>query len=192
MSSCCFFDQAEIQTLKAVQESARQERKLMMLQQKEISKMRRSTHYYRDKIRRYREHSRNTPSPDQNQEQERETTSPVPSDGTGVNQSMDEQSSSIPASDIERDSEIAPSEQLEDSLPSTQKDLSTTTRSPNKTQRSNKSISYTVSKEITLSPSSLPTASEPPSVKNLKKLSSKDMERYAILYFKIKGLSIGG
>lgn len=68
----------------------------MLLQQKEISKMRRSTQYYREKIHKYGQQSRASESPDRSR-------TPV--------------GASYVLSDIERESSVAPSEQLEESLP---------------------------------------------------------------------------
>lgn len=79
----------------------------MLLQQKEISKMRRSTQYFREKIHKYRQHSRTSMSPDRSR-------TPV-----GAGHSVDDHLSySVGPSDIERDSFVAPSEQLDESFPS--------------------------------------------------------------------------
>ena len=48
-------EQAEIRRLKEAQKTASHERKLMLLQQQEISKMKKSAKYYREKIRSHRE-----------------------------------------------------------------------------------------------------------------------------------------
>lgn len=78
----------------------------MLLQQKEISKMRRSTQYYREKIHKYRQHSRASMSPDRSRTL----------GGTG--HSIDEHLSySVGPSDIERDSSMAPSEHFDESFP---------------------------------------------------------------------------
>ena len=46
-------EQAEIRRLREAQREASQQRKLMLLQQRDIAHMRRSTQYYRQKMRRY-------------------------------------------------------------------------------------------------------------------------------------------
>ncbi len=60
---CVMFIQAEIQTLKNVQAAARQERKMMLMQHDEITRLRQSTQFYRQKISKYRKRAREaTPS----------------------------------------------------------------------------------------------------------------------------------
>ena len=72
----------------------------MLLQQKEISKMRRSTQYYREKIHKYGQQSRASESPDRSR-------TPV-----GASYGRDDH-----LSDVERESSVAPSEQLDESFP---------------------------------------------------------------------------
>ncbi len=138
--------------------------------------MRRSTHYFRDKIRSYRQHSRSSLSPDQSRG--RDPTSPA--------QSIDEQFSSMGLSDIDRESSVAPSEHLDESFvsyASTQKDLSSSSlnRSPEKTPRSNSNWSashHTVRSKLSpVTTSPLTASSESLTVQNLRKLSAQDAER---------------
>ena len=150
----------------------------MMLQQKEISKMRRSTHYYREKIHKYRQRSRASPSPDLNLERD--------ADGIRISQSMDEQLSySIGMSDFDRESSMAPSEQMDELYHASspvKKDSSTATpltNSPEKTPQSKSMPSWKrTSKGSPMSASPLTTnASESLTVQNL---SSHDTERCAL------------
>ena len=57
------FLQAEIHRLKEAQKAARRERRLMLQQQKEISQMRRSAQYYRNKIHQHSRRVAHSPSP---------------------------------------------------------------------------------------------------------------------------------
>ena len=183
-SMCMCMLQEEIQTLKEVQEAARQERKLMLLQQKEISKMRRDTQYYRKKIHRYRQHSRASVSPDRSRP--RDPFSPVPSlDRTGRGRGTDDNSFSVGPSDVERDSSVAPSEHLEDSFPTYTPVRSgeVTLRSPDLSSNRSTPASRVVTRSPnTLSPMTATAATDSLTVKNLKKLSTTDPERYVLIY----------
>ena len=68
-------EQAEIHHLKEAQKAASQERRLMLLQQAEISKIRRSAQYYREKIHRYSSQQKRDVSPSS----DRDLFSPSPS-----------------------------------------------------------------------------------------------------------------
>ena len=195
---CALCLQKEIQTLKEAQEAARQERRLMMLQQKEISKMRRSTQYYREKIHKYRQRSRASVSPDRSSRAHDTTASPAPSLDERERSGVDEQLSSFSMggpSDMERDSSVPPPEQLEESFPTytpvkSADTSSSTLKSPDRSPGSNRStpVSRTaatsaaaaVSKSPhTLSPLTLTTttATDSLTVRNLKKRSVRDTER---------------
>lgn len=156
----------------------------MMIQQKEISKMRRSTQYYREKIHKYRQHSRASLSPDRIRT--RDTVSPVPSvDGTGVGCIVGEQSSffSVGPSDVDRESSVAPSEHLEESPSYTpvvggRSASSSTLRSNDKTPSSNRSTPQARSEKSPNNLSPLTATNDSLTAKNLKKLSAGDPERF--------------
>ena len=70
-------EQAEIRGLQRAQQEASRERRLMLEQHREISRMQRSALYYRDKLRRHRDQRDHlTPSPSHH------SASPVPSEVT--------------------------------------------------------------------------------------------------------------
>ena len=182
-----FIPQEEIRTLKEVQEAARQERKLMLLQQKEISEMHRSTQYYREKIQRYRQHSRASVSPDRSS-RAHDAFSPAPSlDRT---RGVDENISSFSMngqSDMDRDSSVAPSEHLEDSFPSY-----TPVRSGEVSLASLRSTEPSLARSPVIAPplpqregggsvrsaTSLSPLTATVGVESLTKASSRDSERY--------------
>ena len=184
--------QVEIQTLKQVQAAARQERKMLMMQHKDISKMRRSTQFYRQKIHKYRHHAKtSTPTPEQNQDGH-ETRPSL--DGSRISPGVEEDHLAYSGvlSDIDQRSSMIPSENLDDSFLSymhLKADLSSSmTEALERTGSSSKSTLSTSNTHLarssgsTISTSPLKTPSESVTETSLK-LSPRDSARSVVQYY---------
>lgn len=151
----------------------------MMIQQKEISKMRRSTEYYREKIHKYRQHCRASTSPD------RHSRAPSLDGAAGMGPGMDEQYSfTAGLSDADRESSVAPSEHLDETLSASgytpgKRDTSGSSLggSPDKTPRSHHRTPLSASKRSPMSASPMSALSDSFTTNNLKKLSVQHPER---------------
>lgn len=160
-----------------------------MMQHKEISKMRRSTQFYRHKIHKYRHHAKDaTPTLEQSQDGHEAQLS---LDGSRMSSGVEENLSySAVFSDADRESSVAPSEHLDDSFPAytpfKADHSSSVTEALEKTRSSSKTTpisSWTqqgLSRRSQISVSPLTAASESVTEKSLKKSSAQDLTRLVI------------